>query len=261
MSAKEQPTKFVILTTQRSGSTWLVSVMNQLENVTVYGELFLDRKKRSGKENLGDNFTYARFVETKPTGIPFRPFSTFSYLDKLYEGPRTVGFKLMYTHLAKHPELMAYFLWHRVKIIHLVRRNLLDMLISQAIKRQLRRSHILEGQEKPDTVRVRLKSDTLIQKLEVKEKKLARARRMVQWSGLPAIEVAYENLQENPQEITALCEFLEVPLVHEIPSSKLVKMRKGSPSEVLENFHEISQLLVSTPYAAFLEENVIVRTT
>jgi len=234
--------------------------MNQLENVTVYGELFLKRKKRSGKESLGDSFNYPRFVETKPTGIPIRPFSTFSYLDKLYKAPGAVGFKLMYSHFGKDPEIMAYFLFHRVKIIHLVRRNLLDMLISQAIKRQLRRSHILEGQEKPDPIRVRLKSETLLHKLEVKEKKLARARRVIQWSGLPSLEVAYEDLQENPREFTALCEFLEVPPVREIPSSKLVKMRKGLPSEILENYQEIRQLLVSTPYAVFLDDNVGVGT-
>ena len=36
-----QDTRFVILTTQRSGSTWLVDVLNNLSNVATYGELFL----------------------------------------------------------------------------------------------------------------------------------------------------------------------------------------------------------------------------
>jgi hypothetical protein len=235
--------------------------MNQLENVTVYGELFLERKKRSGKESMGDSFTYPRFVETRPTGIPFRPFSTFSYLDHLYETRRTVGFKVMYSQLAKHPDLLAYFMLHRVKIVHLVRRNLLDMLISQAIKRQLRRSHILEGQEKPDAVQVRLKPETVIRKLEVKENKLARVRKIIKWTGLPAIEVSYEDLQDRSQEFSRLCEFLDIPPVLEIPSSRLVKMRRGSPSEILENYHEVHQLLSKTPYAIFLEDYAGLRPT
>lgn len=38
-------TRFVVLTSQRNGSTWSMSILKQLRNTSAYGELLI-RKKR-----------------------------------------------------------------------------------------------------------------------------------------------------------------------------------------------------------------------
>jgi hypothetical protein len=45
-------TRFVVLSTQRSGSTWLIDILNSIEHTTAYGELFLRRKARMPPTNL-----------------------------------------------------------------------------------------------------------------------------------------------------------------------------------------------------------------
>ncbi len=55
-------TKFVVLTTNRSGSVWVMSTLNSLPNVTAQGELFLPRPRVSDKRWDSD-FAYTRFVE------------------------------------------------------------------------------------------------------------------------------------------------------------------------------------------------------
>ena len=45
-------TKFVVLTAQRSGSTWFIDILNNLADSTAYTELFLPQRKPRDKRLL-----------------------------------------------------------------------------------------------------------------------------------------------------------------------------------------------------------------
>jgi len=249
MSA-EKTAPFIILTSPRSGSTWLVSLLNQMADTTTYGELFLPRK-RSGKWDA--DFAHLRFVEARQAGRHNRPAEVFKYLDTLYQQPGAVGFKLMYSHLRRYPELMVYFLVHRVRVIHLVRKNPLDILISRAVKRKLEQAHRLANAPPVEGVQVEPNTDTLLKKLQIKQRKMNRARHLLRWSGLRQLEVGYEELQKDPSVFSGLCQFLSIESDGKMPVSKFQKVRRDSQIKVLKNYGEVRQVLEGTNYLVYLE--------
>jgi LPS sulfotransferase NodH len=245
-------TKFVVLTSNRSGSEWVISTLSSLPNVCAQGELFLPRKRKTERKWDSD-FAHPRYVETRTKGLPFRPFSVFSYLDNLYAQPGKVGFKLMYAQLGSYPEILPYLLRHRVHVIHLVRRNHLDVLLSYAVKARLGKAHLVSGQSAPDKLQVELETKTLVNKLERLEKFHNWARRLLRWTGLPALEIVYEDLLRDQSNFQRIWDFLSIPPDQRSPQSTLVKIRKGGHREVIINYDEVKQSLVNTRFAGLLE--------
>ena len=96
--------KFVILSTQRSGSTWVADILNGMDEVKVYGELLLPQIRTW---DIGE-VDFPRYVEYEKRNI--RPFSAFKYLNELYAQSSNVGFKLMYSQLQQLPESFVYLL-------------------------------------------------------------------------------------------------------------------------------------------------------
>jgi LPS sulfotransferase NodH len=249
MSA-EKTIPFVILTSPRSGSTWLVSLLNQMENTTTFGELFLPRP-RSGKWDT--EFAYPRFVEVRKADGRNRLAEAFKYLDALYQKPGAVGFKLMYSHLRRYPELLAYFLIHQVRVVHLLRKNPLDLLISRALKRKLQQAHRLANEPPVEGLQVELNTETLIKKLQIKQRKIKRAQTLLQWSGLHSIEIGYEDLQKDPSTFQTLCQFLSIRTDHVMPESRFQKVRRGSQVQIIKNYSEVKKALEGTHFLSYLE--------
>ena len=243
--------KFVVLTTQRSGSTWLISILHKLEGATVYGELFLQRTRAPGEKKWDSDFAYPRFFETKPKGI--RPFSVFSYLNVLYRTPGAVGFKLMYSQLKPYPEVLAYMIMRRIRVVHLFRRNDLDVVISRAIKASIGHAHVLSGQPAPDPVRVRLDCGALVTRLRHLQSNRETMRRFLRWSGQPHVEVAYEDIVGDASHFRRIGEFLSIDPGGQVPDSNLVKIRKGGHADVLSNYHEVKAALAGSVFAPLLQ--------
>lgn len=241
---------FVILTSPRSGSTWLVSLLNQMEDTATFGELFLPRK-RSGKWDA--EFAYPRFVEVRRPGRSNRPAEVFKYLDELYQRPGVVGFKLMYSHLRRYPELLAYLLVHRVRVVHLMRKNPLDLLISRALKRQLRQAHRLANEPPVEGLQIELNTETLIKKLQIKQRKIKRAQMLLRFSGLRSIEIGYEDLQKDPATFQRLCRFLSIETDRAMPESHFQKVRRGSQGQVIKNYSDVKKVLEGTHFLSYLE--------
>ena len=244
--------KFVVLTTNRSGSVWVMSTLSSIPHVTAQGELFLPRARVSEKRWDSD-FARSRYIETKSDGLPFRPFSVFSYLDALYRTPGAVGFKLMYKQLGLYPEILAYLIKHRVRVVHLVRQNHLDVMVSFAVKAQLGRAHLLSGQAAPDDIRVELDTDTLIEQLEWLRRKQNIARKLLIWCRLPHLEVTYEGLLRDQGHFRQIRDFLSIGSDEQLARSNVVKIRKGGQRDVIRNYNEVREALVNSKFAPLLE--------
>lgn len=249
----EVKTKFVVLTTNRSGSVWVMSTLNSLQNVTAQGELFLPRP-RVADRRWDSDFAHPRYIETRPKGLKIRPFSVFSYLNDLYETPGSVGFKLMYAQLGRYPEILAYLIKHRIRVVHLVRRNHLDVVLSYAVKAKLGQAHLLSGQSAPDELRVDLDNDRLINRLNWLQKKHTVARKLLKWSRLPHMEVAYEDLLCDPEHYFRLVwDFLAIGSEEDVPKSNIVKIRKGDHRDVIRNYDAVKEVLANSKFAELLE--------
>jgi LPS sulfotransferase NodH len=243
---------FVVLTTNRSGSEWVMSTLNGFQGVSAHGELFLS-KARSSERKWDSNFAYPRFVEVKSKLPRFRPFSVFSYLDSFYRTPNKAGFKLMYKQLGFYPEILLYFIQHQTQVIHLVRRNHLDVMLSYAVKAKTGKAHLLKGQATPDHLHVELDTKTLVRKLAWLQKQQEIARKLLIWCRLPHLEIAYEDLARNPIQFHLIGDFLSINSREQMPQSALTKIRKGGHRDVIGNYDQVKKVLNNSKFAGLLE--------
>ena len=246
-------TRFMILSSQRSGSAWLVSTLNKLENSTAYGELFLSERRDSGKRQWDSDFAYPRYIEIKPAGLVVRPFSTFSYLKAVYRESGTVGFKMMYSQLRLYPETLAYLIRHRIWVIHLVRLNHLNVVISGEIKARTGQAHLLSDQSAPEAYQITLDSNTLLRRLKVLRRNILIGRGVLRWSGLPHIEIDYEDLAQDPSRFNLIWNFLSINVKGGPPQSDLVKMRKGGHADVISNYDQVKNALANSQFAELID--------
>ena len=195
------------------------------------------------------------YIADKRGGRVARPFQLWRYLDSAFQerpGVDAIGFKLMYSQLTNIVKPLMPALWlKRVRIIHLMRRNALDVVLSKEAG-EARRGvlHAREGQE-VESVRVRLSTDDLMRRLTLHERAIAGARVRFKKVGLPYREVVYEDLVANEQEgFASLFEFLGVEPAP--VSSSLQKVNPTVHEELIENYGEVREALEGTPFAGQL---------
>ena len=242
---------FVVLSSQRSGSTWLISLLNQLDDAAAFGELFLHRRRTAESDHTRFEFDYPRYLESSPAGL--RPWSVFAYLDQFYERSGTVGFKLMYSQWRKYPELLLYFWRHHVQIVHLVRRNHLNVLLSRHIKNMTQQAHLVSAAGPPRFDPVELDATTLVRRLRLQQWSIAAARQLLRLNRLPHLELAYEDLLQDPAHFDCLWEFLDINPQRILPQSRLKKIATRQHRDLIGNYDQIRATLSGTPFAHLLE--------
>ena len=240
--------KFVVLTTSRTGSTWLIDLLNR-GGVEAHGELFLSQSRLSPP--LVGRADYKRFVDDYRSSRLLRAWRVASYLDGLYAPARTVGFKLMYGQLRRHPGVAIYLVTRRVHILHLIRQNLLDVVVSEELARATGASHVRADvvQEVP---RVLLEPTGLVRRLDRRRRAVAIASRILKLSPCRSIEISYERLLSGPAELQRIWAFIGVPFSVEPPTSGLYKRGPASHRDAIENYTEVRDVLAGTQYAAML---------
>jgi hypothetical protein len=229
-----------------------MSVLNAYEDVIAHGELFLPRP-RSSETRWDSGFAYPRYVESITRQGRVRPRSVFHYLDAFFTQSEHVGFKLMYSQLRRYPEILPYLLRNRVRVVHLVRENHLDVLISFGVKREIGKAHVLDAQDRPRETTVDLPVRSLLRRMKWLQLKHDTARRMLRASRLSHLEVAYEELVRDPGGFNDILDFLGVSTGGEQPRSHILKTRLGAQKDVIANYDEVALALRGTRFAALLD--------
>ncbi|MBA2237372.1 MAG: hypothetical protein H0W24_01520 [Lysobacter sp.] len=166
-------TPFVLLAMQRTGSGW---VMDRISNVPgAQGHMELLFHLRRQKPPMAGCNDYPRVVEMRARLSKRRTAAVFEYLDGLYRRPGSVGFKLMYSQLRQNPQILPHLVRRRVRIVHLVRENLLDIPLSEELARVTGTSHVSRDQALRQ-VQVALDPATLVARV----RRLAGKRQLVQ---------------------------------------------------------------------------------
>ena len=139
-------------------------------------------------------------------------------------------------------------LWlKRVRIIHLIRRNALDVVLSKEAGAARRgRLHARDGED-VEQVRLNLDTDTLLRRMTLHERAIAGARVRFKRVGLPYTEVVYEDLAADDSGFASLFEFLDVEPAP--VSSSLQKLNPTSHEELIENYGEVRDALAETEFA------------
>jgi LPS sulfotransferase NodH len=246
-----KPIKFCMFTTQRSGSTWLMDLLNNNPKIKVYDELFLNMKITS---KWGDP-NQVGFYECQNVLPGKRPWKIINYLKNLYtyEGKYdAIGFKLMYDHLYRKPEIIVNLLSEGYKIIHLVRDNCLDVIISYAIARS---NKLFCTEKEFEPGKVYLEPKLLLKELKKQDFKVNLARILTAILPNPSIYITYDNLVQNKDAtLNSVFKFLDIPEVEQnIVESNLKKINTQKHWEIIANYEEVKQALKGTKFYQYLE--------
>jgi len=247
-----RPTTFVVLTTQRSGSSWLVDLLNDHPAVAAYAEMFRVTDTTVPDYGATDvprfEATVSRDNGSTSKALARRRYAYLRGLERAHPGAQAVGFKLMYDQTRDHPGLLSLLVARRARFIHLVRRDLLGAILSfdRAEQRGTWRYH--KGDAIPGA-RVRADTSDLLRRLDEREREIERFRRLLRRLPARVIEVTYEDLSERHDEVLRrILRLLGVtPSTIELTSS-LVPSAPPRSSEVLENPDDVRAALRGTRF-------------
>lgn len=251
-----RPTEFIIVSIQRAGSHFLRSLLRSHPQALVFGEVFnTDERARS------------RHLATLDLIRPFRRGEAIAdYLGNVLlsaarQGVRAVGFKTIIGPLANREIVESIASCVRAKelsVVHCVRRNMLDCLLSYKLAKGSGAFIELDADEarlngvdcKGYAEPVAITASELDQFVREAESYDSLIRRT--FSGNPYLCVSYENLSSGHAETLAgLLDFLGLPPHHLQARTK--RQRKGSQREWISNFDELARSLQGTSAAAFLD--------
>jgi LPS sulfotransferase NodH len=249
--------RFIVLATPRSGSTWLVDLLSQLPGTTVHGELFLARRKP--REERAMSWRTAEYLDRSLRGHPLfceapelgsRPWSVATYLDELYRRSGAVGFKVMYSNFVRYPELWAYVVARRLRVVHLVRTNLLDVVVSEQVRWATHTVHRVAGE--PEVAFEPLEIDPADARMQIRRMRARRSamRFLLRVFRVPHLEVTYEALLRRSDALEGVCNFLSIPWDGRPPRSQLEKLVKRPLSELVRNWDDVKHALDAAGLAA-----------
>ena len=255
-----EPTPFVILSTQRTGSTWVQDVLSSHPLVCAHGELFLEYgrgfpdSERFGPVNVEYFESWFR-NRGSGDGPVSRARHAIPYLNQFYshgDEVRAAGFKLMYSQLRRNPMVGTYTATRRVRVVHLVRKNLLNVLLSHATSDARGQAHAWAG-EAVREVQVSLDPEATVTKLKALERQVSLARFFLRVGRLPVNELIYEDLFTDSSGFDEVFEFLGVdPEAAHALASSMKKLNSAPKDELIENWDELSQALVGTRFEQYL---------
>ncbi len=230
---------FIILTTQRSGSSWLSSLIDSHPDITMYGELFLDQPVPLEYQTLRekDPDRYFQFCKTSKSK---RPKVTSEYLDMVFQHHEGVsGFKLMTAPFIKHPEIILYCNKRNIKVIHLTR-DIEERVLSHTIAEQ--RNHFHNIKENIDIKRKIDLNYKIVARLHKKQKIYDSTVKMIMKTiKPPTLCIDYAQLHNKTEKtIKTIYEFLNVEYYK--PQSEFKKVISKSHYEQIRNADEIRQI-------------------
>jgi hypothetical protein len=227
--------------------------------IACYDELFLAGATGNGYWGRTDReFFEPYYKRHRRRDNPYaRAILAFRYLDSLYaprENTEAIGMKLMYEQVWKNPLLWAYMIRRQVRVVHMVRRNLLDIVVSEETARARDRFHAFEGQV-VDTPSVTLDPRHVVSMLTTLERRVRIAHLLVALLPLPHFETSYERLRTNPSCVDEIMSFLGVPVrqSRDIAVSRFKKLNTSKKSELIDNYAEIQLALTATRFQRFLD--------
>lgn len=245
--------RFVVLATQRTGSTWLVEMLNSHPLATVYSELLLDSKQPRPRWGATDRLLF-RAWRTQHPGLAAEA-AVAAYLDELWTprpavGDHAVGFKLMYTQATAYPNLPQLLRERQARVVHLIRANPLRVLVSRETAVQRNLFHAAENAELHQP-RLRLSTERLVERLGEIETEATLGRRLSSMIADRPLEIEYDELAADRGTFDRVLAYLGLPAAELHAGTR--QLLHGSVTDVIDNYAEVSAALSRTRFARWLE--------
>ena len=237
---------FVLVGTQRSGTTFIRHCLNSHDDILCHGELFF--------KNYPDEAGYFKYKEKLSAGILRHMFLRSRlvkhYLDEYYSQPgyKSIGYKLMYSQTRwlpySFPYALSYINKNSLSVIHVVRENVLKIHLSREVARKRKVYH---AKSKTEIKKIDLDVGTLIP--ELKKIQAENEWWKTNFSGGDYLSVRYESFVEDKDaESKRLLSFLGIETYQELVSSN-VKITSDTLSDVIENYADVVSCLENTEFS------------
>lgn len=230
--------KFVVVSEGRTGSNFLVSILENHPSIRVYSELF-NRSDYKVMEYLDEQGCLIKLGEDPIDFLETKIFNN--------EFP-VVGFKLMY-HQAKSQSWNKIWTYVRrnFRVIHLKRRNLLDRFLSLKLAIE-NNCHVSYENQECYTKSVYIDPIELQNAIEVSLK--GRKECEIIFKHTPCLEVWYEDICEDYENhIEVIQDFLGVVPKDLKPTT--IKQRTESQSMLIDNYEELRQYFLGKSHEGF----------
>ncbi|MDW3176734.1 MAG: hypothetical protein R8J94_05020 [Acidimicrobiia bacterium] len=250
-----QDTRFIILATPRTGSTWLVDQLHKPPESVCYSEMFLPGAGKDFPTAAGarDVMLWASYLRERGVAAHRSPTELRRYLKQLYsqeEPVKSVGVKVMYRDVRTNPILLPLLRTMGSRVVHLRRANLLDVAISQAARADGQNiAHIRANSGEHFQAPVCLDSSSLLEFLDRLEQRSQQMGRLLKTFRFQTAEVNYEDLVAG-NSWDAISKLLGVSLT--IRSSSLSKLSSGERRDRVSNWEEVVGVLSGTTHEKFL---------
>lgn len=245
--------KYIIFTTQRTGSTWLVDMLHSHSNIASYAELFRLTPAESfptfgeknvmlyerWKENNTSNFFTNTFMKRKAYQ---EYFNHIEELNKRTSNIKAFGCKVMYSQLSANRGLFDSSLSYINTAIHLKRRDHLNVAVSKAYMEQ---SKIVHSEKDVSLPPIKLDIKHMVQYL----KKLKRDEeyfesKLSQQTSVKVMTCYYEDLVlDTAGEMARIHQHIGVE--HIKPESNFKKVNNANLEDLVVNYKELTEAIKS----------------
>jgi hypothetical protein len=240
-------TRAVILTTQRTGSTFLVECLDSHPEVHCAGELLNGQPDFAIPPPRGPFRHVVKGARIARTGAWLPRYRLEQFYGAGDEPVRC--FKLMYNQLAR-PFALRYFLGHReIRVVHLQRQNLLNVHISVLLMQKRKE---LQATRPMAPIGIRVEPDKALAWMR---KAVTRHERFeALFAGHERLDVTYETLFDGShlQAVTArrICKFLGVS--QQPMQSRIIKLNPRSLRDMVKNYDELAEAISGSEFSGML---------
>ena len=242
--------KFIVLSTQRSGSSYLCSLLDKHPAIRCVEEIFMPRNRNEITYRSWRSASFSRRLKDWLN----RQQSVDAYLRQLCEKHRrfdAFGFKLMYGQAQRYPEVIDWCRNNDVKVVHLIRRNSLKMVVSRKVAAK---RGVYLSTRPVEAVTVNLDTRRLVRELRESERLVQRNREL--FSALPYLETSYEEIMaDRDQQLRRVLTFLGCEVNVQL-SSELVKTSPDSLESLIDNYGEVRATLAGSRFEGYLEQDL-----
>jgi LPS sulfotransferase NodH len=254
--------KFLIITQPRSGSSFFTSCLNS------HSQIYCPRGSLFTKHNVSPLKRFKPgFLTVDRKKSPYYKYRSGSFRRQIahrfrrnkliheflsewyarYQNYEAVGFKVNYSQISRYPATISWVKQNDVKIIHLVRNNLLKRHVSNKIA-IARDQHHSRKPLKP--IKVYIDPEILLDDFRRRQKRFDKYRKL--FRDFPFLEVSYESMvADKGTETGKVLKFLGIEQVMPL-TTDLVKVNPDSVEDLIENYDEVEQTLINTEFKYFL---------
>ena len=225
LSKSKNYTPFVILSEPRSGSTMLHTYLNSHPQIKSYGEVL--RENVEANSITSEMFPYIESLAFKPHTPALKAVGLKLFYE-YYEDPR---YSKSFNHVVKRKD---------IKILYLIRRDILKVYVSLKIAQKTNVWSSVKSASQEARPKITIDRNDYIQ---FREEHLRHRRLFITLlKDHPLLEVAYEDLVENPQPILkSIQQFLDVK--PKTLFTLLKQQNPGSVASLITNYDEVKDIV------------------